>query len=438
MNDFKDQTIMILGGDGYLGWSLGLAFANRTDANVVLVDSMIKRSWEKSVDAKLLVPLKRPQARVAEYKRIYGKNNMSFVKVDLLNQKSLQQTIRKTRPNVIINAAQQPSAPFSMMSAKNAAATFSNNLVGHMNVLWAVAQTAKDITVIKLGSAGCYMDTDTSYLPLGKKDFTFKHAGKTHTVLDSFIPMQATDFYHQSKISDFLLDDLCAKLWNLKVITVQQATIFGATIAENHAPELHGLSARFNYDAVFSTVLNRFICQLAIGHPLTVYGDGSQRTGLISLNDTVENFMRFAAMEVKPGSHNVVHNYTLRLSIVEIVDRIKTADPTAQINYIKNPRKEPEGKLNRKVEIHKAIRPQHTNKDQRFEAELRQMIEFTKRHASNIDRSIIMPKVEWAVNETVAKQGLGATIKKQLTRHNPLTRFMPMHQANDNSRSVKA
>jgi UDP-sulfoquinovose synthase len=330
---------MILGGDGYLGWTLGLAFGHRTDDNIVLIDNLIKRQWEKDVDAKLLIPIKKPKARVAEYKRVFGKNNLSFEKVELLDAKQVEKTIRKYRPAVIINAAQQPSAPFSMKNAKNAAATFSNNIVGHLNVLWAIAQVDKNINYIKLGSAGCYMDVDTSYLPLSKKDFTFTHQGKQHKVLDAFMPMQATDFYHQSKISDFLIDDLCAKVWGLKILTVQQATIFGATIEENHAPDRVGLSARFNYDAVFSTVMNRFICQLAIGHPLTVYGDGAQKTGLISLNDTVENFMDFANMPLKPGEHTVVHNFTNRFSIEEIAQKIAEVDPSAQINYIQNPRK---------------------------------------------------------------------------------------------------
>lgn len=395
----KKRTIMILGGDGYLGWSLGLAFAHRTDDNIVLVDSMIKRKWEKEVDAKLLVPLKSPAARVAAYKRLYSKNNLHFERVNLLEQPEMVKVIRKYKPNVIINAAQQPSAPFSMMSPKNAAATFSNNLVGHNNLLWAIAQTDKSIVCIKLGSAGCYMDVDTSFLPLGKKDFTFTHRGQQHHVQNAFLPMQATDFYHQSKISDFLLDDLCARLWGLKVITVQQATIFGATIPENDDPKYHELAARFNYDAIFSTVLNRFVCQVAIGHPMTVYGDGTQRTGLISLNDTIENFIRFTHMKVTPGKHQVVHNYSHRMSILEIAERIKAVEPNATINYLKNPRQEPTGGLQRTVEIHKEIRPQHSDKEQRLDNELRSMVAFTKHYAHNIDRSIILPTVSWNVTD---------------------------------------
>lgn len=420
------ETVLILGGDGYLGWSLGLAFANRTNKRVVLVDSLIKRKWEKEVGAKLLVPLKKPEARVAAYTKIYHKSNLSFVKLDLLNKKSLNKLIRKYQPTVIINAAQQPSAPFSMMNAKNAGITFLNNIIGHLNVLWAIAETDKNIKYIKLGSAGCYSDTDTDYLPLEKKDFTFHHEGKMRKIIQSFMPMQATDFYHQSKISDFLIDDLCAKVWNLKVITIQQATIFGATIKENNDPSKHVLSARFNYDAVFSTVLNRFMCQLVIGHPITIYGDGQQKTGLISLSDTVENIMQLARSSTKviPGSHLVIHNYTHRLSIEEIANMLVKVDPGINIQYINNPRKETIGVLNREVEVHNAI-----NKNtSMLERELTKLLKFTRQYKNNIDESIIMPKVLWDKQEqdTVKKSRLSlnpklpvlkpfASIKSQLS-----------------------
>ncbi|MEO8283404.1 MAG: NAD-dependent epimerase/dehydratase family protein [Pseudarthrobacter sp.] len=402
MNELNGNTVMILGGDGYLGWTLGLAMANRTSRQVVLVDNLVKRRWEKEAGAKVLVPLQPPKRRVAEYERIVGKHNLSFEKVELLDSKAVERVIAKHRPAVVINAAQQPSAPFSMSSAENAAATFSNNVASHLNVLWAIAHLSKATKYIKVGSGGCYMATDTDYVPLGKNDFTFEHRGKQHKVLQSFIPMQATDFYHQSKITDFLIDDLCSKMWGLKVITVQQATIFGATIPENHSKECGGLAARFNYDAVFGTVLNRFICQMVIGHPLTVYGEGTQKTGLISLTDTVANFLKFADLDVEPGEHTIVHNYTHRLSISEIAQRLADINPSTKINYLKNPRQEPTGKLDPQVEVHEAINATNSSKEARLQAEMANMLEFASRYKDDIDPSIILPEVKWTVGEKQA------------------------------------
>src|ERR1700722_835159 len=133
MKKNQKKTILILGGDGYLGWSLALAMGNRTDWNVVIADKLIKRSWEKEVGAKLLVELPSPTKRISEYKKLFGKSNLSFEKVDLLDAAATSRLIAKHRPFAIINAAQQPSAPFSMMNAKYAAETFSNNIVSHLN-----------------------------------------------------------------------------------------------------------------------------------------------------------------------------------------------------------------------------------------------------------------------------------------------------------------
>jgi UDP-sulfoquinovose synthase len=398
-NELNSNTVMILGGDGYLGWTLGLAMANRTGRHVVLVDNLVKRRWEKEAGAKVLVPLKSPKARIAEYERIFGKRNLSFEKVELLDSKAVEKIIARYRPAVVINAAQQPSAPFSMSSAKNAAATFSNNIVGHLNVIWAIAHISKATKYIKLGSGGCYMATETDYVPLGKHDFTFEHRGKQHKVLQSLIPTQATDFYHQSKIADLLIDDLCSKMWDMKVITVQQATIFGATIPENHSKEYGGLAARFNYDAVFGTVFNRFVCQMVIGHPLTVYGDGTQKTGLISLTDTAENFLKLADLDVEPGKHTIVHNYTHRLSICEIAQKLADIDPLAKIDYLANPRREPTGKLDLQVELHEAVQVTQTNKEARLQAEMANLLEFTRRYKDNIDSKIILPNIQWSAGE---------------------------------------
>lgn len=412
----EKSTILILGGDGYLGWSLGLAFANRTNYNVVLVDNLIKRKWEKEVGAKILVPLKSPKKRIAEFKKIYGKSNLSFEKVELLDSKAVVALIKKYKPSAILNAAQQPSAPFSMMSAKNAAATFQNNIVGHLNVLWAIAETDKNIKYIKLGSTGSYMGTDTDFVPFEKVDFAFEYKGKSHKVLNSWMPMYATDFYHQSKIFDFLIDELCGEVWNMRVLTVQQSTIFGATIPENEAPENHGLATRFNYDDIFGTVMNRFVCQVAIDHPLTIYGDGTQRTGMISLSDTVANFLDLVEMDIPTGKHTVIHNFSNRPSIREIADALMSVDDTVKVNYICNPRKEPAGALHKEVETHHLVAKRAMNASKYLKEEVRKLLDFTKKYSYNIDRTIITPKVTWEKQEIKQERKKPHGTKKKADR----------------------
>ena len=391
----EKNNILILGGDGYLGWTLGLAFANRTDFNVVLADNMVKRVWEKEVGAKGLVPFKNPSQKIIEYGRIFNRYNLVFEKLDLLDYDAVLKIIKRYKPTVIINAAQQPSAPFSMMSAKNSTATFANNITGHLNVVWAISEADKNIKYIKLGSAGCYCGIDTDFVPLEKADFIFNKNNKQHKVLNSWLPMYATDFYHQSKITDFLINELASDVWKLKIATVQQSTIFGATIEENHPVENAALSTRFNYDAVFGTVINRFVCQLQIGSPLTVYGQGNQVTGLISLSDTVNNFLNVASTDIKAGQHKVMHNYTVRMSINEIAQKIVDIGGATSVLHIDNPRKETETTLKREVQVHKDILGSHKDRDEKFDRELLNLIEFTSRYAANINEAVIMPKILW-------------------------------------------
>jgi len=391
----ETQTVLVLGGDGYLGWSLGIAIAHRLGGKVVLVDKLIKRQWEKEVGAKLLVPLARPSKRIGEYERIYRRRNLFFEKVDLLDHMATARVIRKYQPAAIVNAAQQPSAPYSMISPKNAAETITNNIVSHVNVLWAIAEIDKSILYVKLGSAGCYMGVDTDYVPLSKADFSFEYAGEIRKVLQSWLPMQATDFYHQSKITDFLIDDFCADFWKLRVITVQQATIFGAVVEENHSEDHRGLVTRFNYDHVFGTVLNRFVCQAVIGHPMTIYGEGHQQTGLMSLPDAVNGFINLLNLNVRHGEHRVFHYYTLRLSIGGIAAAVRKLRPEARITYLENPRRESESGPAKQIEVHPSLEEAHTDNEKKFMRELDAMIAFTERYKDSIDPSIILPKVSW-------------------------------------------
>ncbi|MDP3883224.1 MAG: NAD-dependent epimerase/dehydratase family protein [Candidatus Staskawiczbacteria bacterium] len=395
----KSNTILVLGGDGYFGWNLGLALASRTNANVVLMDSLIKRKWEREVGARTLLSISAPYVRIKAYKKILNKDNLSFEKLNLLNYPAIVSALRKYSPHLVINAAQQPSAPFSMMSPKNTAQTFSNNVIGHLNTLWAITEVDKDISYIKLGSAGCYSGIDADFLPLSKVDLKFRHGRKVGTILQSWLPMHANDFYHQSKISDFLASDLAADVWKMRVATVQQSTIFGAGINENFAPENHSLASRFNYDAVFGTVINRFVCQLAIGEPLTVYGDGEQKTGLISLSDTIENFLNLAQTNLARGEHEVVHNHTTRMSINEVAILISSLSPNAKINYIKNPRKEKAGLLERKVEAHSTTLESHRNRAVKIKKEISLLFNFAKMYRRNINKSIILPKILWQKEE---------------------------------------
>lgn len=388
------NTILVLGGDGYLGWSLSLALANRTDYKVIIVDNLIKRQWEKSVEVSPLVNLAIPSERIANYKKIFRKNNLCFEEVDLTDYEQVLNLINKYSPRIIINAAQQPSAPFSMMSPLNAKITFENNIETNLNVLWAISRFNTEIKYIKLGSAGSYLSIDSDFIPKSKVNLAFEYGGLNRQILNSWLPMQASDFYHQSKIDSFLLSDLCSNIWGLKIITVQQSTIFGHTIYENTKKDNHALMTRYNYDDIFGTVINRFVCQALLNFPLTIYGNGDQKTGIISLNDTVNNFINLVERKIGSGEHQIEHNFTHKLSINQIADSLKTII-NVDLQHIVNPRIEKDTKLKKEFEQPGFFGKKISNMES-FILELQNLVEFTSHYKNNINKNFILPKVRWS------------------------------------------
>jgi UDP-sulfoquinovose synthase len=387
------QRLLILGGEGYLGWSLGLAFANRTDFEVILADNGIKKTWEKNLNIKPLIDSLPIEKRIYAYQNLFGKENLFFEKIDVRDYEAVCRLIQKHQPTIIINAAQQPSAPFSMISPDFARTTFDNNLTTNLNVVWAIAQINPEILYLKLGSAGCYQGTDADFIPENKANLQ----NEALNVRNTWLPMQASDFYHQSKIYSFLMSDLCCEMWKLKVITVQQSTIFGHTIAENAEISHYNLATRYNYDAIFGTVINRFVCQMAINHSLTVYGDGAQKTGVISLEDCVNHFLHLANSQISSGTHKVVHNYTHSLSIKEIAEALgKIAD--VNIEYLDNPRVEKNNEHHKTLEMPSFF----ANKDNSYAKllqDLEELYRYTCYYKENICEEQIYPKVKWDIRK---------------------------------------
>lgn len=390
----SSSPILIFGGDGYLGWSLGLALAARTDHHVVLIDNLSKRAWERQAGVTSLIPLEPPRERVRAFTKHHGRNNLSYEFADLSDFDSVYGLIAAHRPATVVNAAQQPSAPFSMLSPDKGMVTFTNNAATSVNTLWAISMVDPAIRYIAMGSAGAYQAVDAELIPRDKVNLSFHLEGKDFHIANSWIPMHASDFYHQSKIQAFLINDLCAALWGLRIITVQQSTIFGHAIEENTHESAHELLTRFNYDCIFGTVINRFICQSAIGHPLTVYGSGSQTTGLISLQDTVENLLRLVELPLEPGRHLVQHSFTQRMSILDMAQKV-AALTGASIETIDNPRLEPDASLNKDFDCsgQNLVIAYDT---EAFQAELASLFKLAFHYRKNIDPRWLTPGINWS------------------------------------------
>jgi UDP-sulfoquinovose synthase len=379
------MKIMVLGADGYVGWAVSLFLASSGDNQVVMVDNYQKRRWMANEDVIELHPVPFLSERVQRYTEITGKANLKefLFSVDLFT--SVQSALLLFRPDVIINCAQQPSAPYSMISPAHALETLHNNEATCLNVLWAAAQICPDTLIITIGSAGCYLNTDTDFIPRRKVDLRFG----PHTILNSWLPMQASDIYHQSKVNTFGLTDMFTKMWDLRTITVQQSTIFGQCIAPHlDHPDLY---SRFSYDHIFGTVLNRFICQSVLGQPLTVYGTGSSETGIICLCDCVKRIAALCELDVANGQHIVEHNVSQKISIQDMAERVVELNG-GTIRYIESPRIE-EPNSQDKVFEDPFIRVSKTGF---LDDDIMRTVDFVKKYAYNIKSEQLNPTITWS------------------------------------------
>lgn len=378
---------MILGGDGYLGWSLGLYRSFHSDDKVILVDSYLKRDLQRSLGIKELFEFPFLPERIRNYSSKTGKRNLTSLSIDVTNYGSIESVICRYRPDVIINAAHQPSAPYSMIGPDAAALTITNNEKTCLNVLWAVHAHCPESLLIDMGSAGAYQSVDTSFVPECRKALHFFHSGEYHSIWNSWLPMQASDVYHQTKVHTFGLTEMFSDIWNLKTITVQQSIIFGQCAkGELDDPSFY---SRFNYDHIFGTVLNRFACQAVKGLPLTVYGDGQSQTNIICLCAVLKGISDLMESDVVPGSHVVVNHFTKTMNIQGIAEKVIEIFGKGEIEHIENPRKE---KVCTQI---KAFENHASNSEFDINTSIHDTLDFADRFSYNIDPGQFTPTIKW-------------------------------------------
>lgn len=386
-SSLMSKIVMILGGDGYLGWSLGLCRSLKTDDTVILVDSYFKRDLQSRLGIEDLCPTPYLSGKIKRFTQVTGKTNFKALSVDVTNFTSIANLLQRYRPDVIVNAAQQPSAPLSMMSPDMASMTLINNEKSVLSTLQAVAKHSPETLVISLGSAGIYLSVDTDFVPSKPVDLIFYDNGNLHQVSKAWLPMLASDFYHQSKVNSFGLTDICSKLWNLKAITVNQSTVFGQQPCQDL--EDVTLQTRFNYDHVFGTVVNRFICQAVTGYPLTIYGDGTARTNIISLYDAVSLLNRTIDMDCEKGNHLAINSFSDRVSIEQIADSIIDIYGSGKKQHIKDPR----SIINHKHDKSYDGGVEHLADN--FISTIKTTLDFAEKLCYNIKTDYFYPTVKW-------------------------------------------
>lgn len=312
------SSIIVLGADGYLGWPLALRLAILNPAKkIILVDNLVRRKLVNDVGGASLLPILEPENRLQKAKEIYALKNMQFINIDI-NSESLETLIKETQPEAVYHLAQQCSAPYSMRGCSEALFTLQNNEGGNMRLLWAVKKNVPNCHIIKLGSFGEYAK---SGIEVSEGYFEPEYRGQKAKRPIPY-PREADDFYHASKINDTNYISIACRKWGLRITDIMQSTVFGSWTEEidSHS-ELH---TRFDYDETFGTVANRFMIQALAGKPLSVYGSGHQRTGLMALNDCIGSLSGLWNEVPLQSTHRVINHLTEdRYSINELAQTIK-------------------------------------------------------------------------------------------------------------------
>jgi UDP-sulfoquinovose synthase len=324
---------LVLGGDGYLGWPTALHLS-AGGHQVAVADNFVRRQYDLELGVESLVPICSLETRVARWLELSG-CRLGVYEGDLCDPAFVHQMVRDFDPDTIVHFAEQSSAPYSMMDQQHALYTQQNNVIGNLNVLYAIADFNRDIHLVKLGSMGEY---GTPNIDIEEGWLSVTHRGRTETVL---YPKRPGSFYHLSKVHDSHNVEFACRAWGLRATDLNQGVVYGQRTDETDLDPV--LATRFDYDQVFGTVLNRFVVQAVLGHPLTVYGAGGQTRGMLNVVDTVECIRLAAEYPADAGEFRVFNQFTEQMSVIEVATRVAAAYPgPCAIEQVPNPRVESE------------------------------------------------------------------------------------------------
>lgn len=262
----KPQRVMVIGGDGYCGWATALHLSNK-GYEVAIVDSLVRRLFDHQLGLDSLTPIASIHNRLRCWKSLTGKTIELYIG-DICDFEFLSETFKSFEPDAVVHFGEQRSAPYSMIDRSRAVFTQNNNVIGTLNVLFAIKEFREQCHLVKLGTMGEY---GTPNIDIEEGYITITHNGRTDTLP---YPKQGSSFYHLSKVHDSNNIAFTCKAWGIRATDLNQGVVYGVKTDETAMHE--ELCNRLDYDGVFGTALNRFCVQAAVGHPLTVYGKGGQ------------------------------------------------------------------------------------------------------------------------------------------------------------------
>jgi len=350
------MRILILGGDGYLGWPTAMYFSKR-GYDVTVVDNYFRRNACTELDVGMLYPVPSLIQRAKIWNELTGKE-IKVVIGDLTDPEIMRSLFKgdfeyswsinhkfSGIPETVIHYAEQPSAPYSLINYKYANITLQNNLLVTNNLMFALRDFSRDTHVIHVGTMGEY---GTPNIDIEEGWLDIEHKGRKDRFL---FPRQASSLYHTTKIMDTDLFWFGVRMWDLRVTDLMQGPVYGIETEESamskaHSAMSHELMTIFNYDEIFGTIVNRFIIQAIVGYPLTIYGKGGQTRGYLNINDTLQCVHMAEKTLAKKGELRIFNQIMETFSANELAEMTQKVGGKlgydVTINHLENPRKEAE------------------------------------------------------------------------------------------------
>ena len=379
------MRILVLGGDGYLGWPTALHLSARGH-EVAIADSFVRRNYDFEMGTESLVPIRSLRQRVRTWELASGLHIETFVG-DLTEAEFVYSVIGDFAPGTIVHFAEQRSAPYSMIDRHHAVYTQTNNVVGTLNLIYAIAELDRSIHLVKLGTMGEYgipnIDIEEGFIEI-------THKGRTDVLP---YPKQPGSFYHLSKVHDSHNIMFACRTWGLRSTDLNQGFVYGQETPEtSRHPDL---ATRFDYDAVFGTVLNRFCVQAVVGHPLTVYGTGGQTRGMLDIRDTLACIELACLNTPEPGEYRVFNQFTESFSVARLAQMVIHASPGHVVaEQIENPRAEENEHYYRAA--HTKLLDLGLVPHLLSEQTISSLLAVAERHLDRVDQEAIRPSVKWS------------------------------------------
>lgn len=381
------MKVLVLGGDGYCGWPTSLHLSD-AGHEVVIVDNFVRRTIDHELGAESLTPIADPKERVKAWQEVSGQT-IGLEYGDLLDWEFVSEVVQRHQPDAIVHYAEQRAAPYSMIDRRHAVYTQHNNVIGNLNVLFAINEYVPDCHLVKLGTMGEYgtpnIDIEEGYIEI-------EHNGRKDVLP---FPKMPGSWYHLTKVHDSANIHFACRIWGLRATDLNQGVVYGTVTPQTERDPR--LVNRFDYEDVFGTALNRFCIQAAIGHPLTVYGKGGQTRGFLDIRDTVRCIELAVDNPADRGEFRVFNQFTEQFSVGQLAEMVVDAAGKlgidARIERLPNPRVEKEehyynAKHTGLLDL--GLEPHYLG-DSLLDSLLNIAVEYRDR----VDTDHVMPSVDW-------------------------------------------